>query len=331
MNLFQMHIMWYEAEMLNETLDSLQTALQYSTKPTEIRICLNTQTYLEEPIKGTPEDMIEKFSQHPVLAKATIIRKTNKDPFYNIADWRREQYNTEGCTYWGESDCLIPEEYFYTVENLSIDHPHFLAFASRKMWEPSWIKVEHESLKNLPHKKGRSAEAPFNWDDYIDFDPLKNFNRKQKEIKVLKLDAPKIDGSLIVLSPGLPKFIPDKMHFVEEDACAQFSFEKNNIPQYLVSNILKGHNYKHPLKRTNTLATRDDSLYQKYKAEALKIRTEFIPPSFNYTRRLKWSYLKGFTVRQFNNLRRRLKIKPVDYKQGELFAKIPMPQYGDHT
>lgn len=325
MNLFQMHIMWYEAEMLNETLDSLQNALRYSTKPTEIRICLNTQTYLEEPIEGTPEDMIEKFIHHPVLEKATIIRKTNNDTFYNIADWRREQYSSEGCTYWGESDCLIPREYFYTVENLNIDHPYFLAFASRKMWEPSWIKVEHEELKNIPHSIGKSTDAPFNWDDYISYDQLKDFNRKQKEIKVLKLYAPKIDGSLIVLSPGLPQFIPDKMHFVEEDACAQFCFEKNNIPQYLVSNILKGHNYKHPLKRTNTLATRDDSLYQQYKAEALQIKAEFIPPLFNYTRRLKWPYLKGMSVRQYNKLMRMLKLRPVEYMQGELYATIPMP------
>jgi hypothetical protein len=321
--------MWYEAEMLNETLDSLQNALRYSTQPTEIRVCINTQTYLEEPIEGTPEDMVGKFIHHSVLKNANIIRKTNNDPFYNIADWRRDHYNKEGVTYWGESDCLIPEEYFYTVEILNITHPHFLAFSSRKMWEPSWIKVEHQDLKNLPHKKGKSAETPFNWDDRIEFDELKRFNRKQKKIRVLKLDAPKIDGSLIVLSPGLPRFIPDKMHFVEEDACAQFSFEKNHIPQYLVSNILKGHNYKHPLKRTNTLATRDDSLYQKYKAEALKIRAEFIPPSFNYTRRLKWSYVKGMTTRQYNKLRRKLNLNPMDYKQGSLFAEIPMPEYVD--
>lgn len=322
-----MHIMWYEAEMLNETLDTLQAALQYSKVPTEIRICLNTQTYLEEPIEGKPEDMIEKFIHHQVLKNATIIRKTNNDSFYNIADWRREQYNQDGYTYWGESDCLIPEEYFYTIENLSIDHPHFIAFASRKMWEESWVKVEHEKLKNLEHKSGRSAEEPFNWDDYINYDQLKIFNKKQKEIVVLKLDVPKIDGSLIVLSPGLPQFIPDKMHFVEEDACAQFTFEKNHIPQYLVSNILKGHNYKHHLKRTNTLATRDDSLYQQFKAEALNVRAEFIPAHFNYLRRMKYSYFKGMIMRQINKIRRKLKIGSINYKQGRLLAKIPLPEY----
>ena len=328
MNLFQMHIMWYESEMLNETLDSLHQALQYSTKPTEIRICLNSQTYLEEPIEGKAEDMFGKFIHHPVLEGATIIHKTNEDPFYNIADWRREQYNNEGYTYWGESDCLVPEEYFYAIEQLDIKQPHFVAFSSRKMWEESWNKVEHESLKNLEHKKeGKSVDAPFNWDDQISFDQLQTFNRKQSEIRILKLHAPKIDGSLIVLSPGLPKFIPDKMHFVEEDSCAQFAFEKNGIPQYLVSNILKGHNYKHPLKRTNTLATRDDSLYQQYKAEALELKAEFVPPSFVYTRRFKWPYIKGMFVRQTNKFLRKLGLSPIDYRQGSLVKTIPVPKY----
>ncbi len=327
MNLFQMHIMWYEAEMLNETLDTLQAALQYSTVPTEIRICLNSQTYLEEPIKGKSEDMFDKFIKHPVLKNATIIKKTNNDPFYNIADWRREEYNQTGYTYWGESDCLIPEEYFYTVENLHIEHPHFIAFASRKMWEESWIKVEHQAIKNLPHLNGRSAEAPLHWDDYITFEQLKKFNRSQKEIKILLLDVPKIDGSLIVLSPGLPGFIPEEMHFVEEDTCAQFTFEQNKIPQYLVSTILKGHNYKHHLKRTNTLATRDDSLYQQYKADALRIRAEFIPQYFNYTRRMKYPYLKGMILRMLNKLRRKAGLNPRDYKQGSLHLTLPLPDY----
>ena len=39
--LFQMHIMWYESKMLNETLNSLQKALENTTNNVYIKICLN--------------------------------------------------------------------------------------------------------------------------------------------------------------------------------------------------------------------------------------------------------------------------------------------------
>ena len=37
--MFQMHVMWYESEMMNETLDSLQQALQYSKGDVDIKLC----------------------------------------------------------------------------------------------------------------------------------------------------------------------------------------------------------------------------------------------------------------------------------------------------
>ena len=111
MILYQQHIMWYESEMLNETLDSLQIALKYSTLPIDLEFCLNSQTYIETPIKGKPEDMFEKFKNHPILKNAKIIYKTDNDPFYNIGDWRREIYsNKHKYTVWGESDCLVPHQ-----------------------------------------------------------------------------------------------------------------------------------------------------------------------------------------------------------------------------
>ena len=68
MILYQQHIMWYESKMLNETLDSLQLALQYSTLPVDLKFCLNSQTYLEQPIQGSPEDMFEEFLNQKQLA-----------------------------------------------------------------------------------------------------------------------------------------------------------------------------------------------------------------------------------------------------------------------
>ena len=59
--------------------------------------------------------MFKKFLNHPVLENTTLIHKTDKDNFYNIGDWRREQYNEYGYTIWGESDCLMPDDMFYIL------------------------------------------------------------------------------------------------------------------------------------------------------------------------------------------------------------------------
>ena len=73
-----------------------------------------------------------------------------------------------------------------------------------------------------------------------------------------------------------PQFIPDDMHFVREDTCASIVFQQNNIPQYHVKNRLKGHNYYHPQKRTNTDATRDDKVWKKYSEKSMNAMHEFL-------------------------------------------------------
>jgi hypothetical protein len=57
-----------------------------------------------------------------------------------------------------------------------------------------------------------------------------------------------------------------------------------NIPQYHVSNIIKGHNYHHPHKRTNTMANRNEygevirggELVDNLKLESAIARNRFI-------------------------------------------------------
>jgi hypothetical protein len=261
--------MWYESKMINETLDSLQNALHYSSLPVDLKFCLNMQTYLETPIDGDPEDMFKEFLNHPVLKKAEIIYKTNKDPFYNIGDWRREIYlNDYKYTIWGESDCLIPEDYFYILSNIEINEPHILTLSSRVMWDNSWTIVEHVDLQSYPNLDNQNPSYnelfPYRYYDYIDNNEINKFNN-QFNIEIIKLDTWKVDGSLLSLSGGLPyPFIAPDMNFIEEDTCAAHFFSKKNIPQYHISTRIKGHNYYHPLKRTNTNSIRDNDIYKKY-------------------------------------------------------------------
>jgi hypothetical protein len=277
--LYQQHIMWYESSMLNETLDSLSQAIKNSPLPVDLKICLNSQTYLERPIKGSPKELFDMFLQHPILKNAEIIHKRDDEPFYNIGDWRREVYSKDHkYTVWGESDCLIPEEYFYILSSLSIQELHVVSLASRKMGDDSWRIVEFEGMENFHRswpERNDTIPVPYFARDYIDSEQLSKLN-DCGDIKIIRNNTPKIDGALLALSPGLPKFIPEDMHFAREDYCANLIFIKNNIPQYVIKNRIKGHNYNHPLKRTNTEATREDIIYKQYEAESFQALLNFV-------------------------------------------------------
>ena len=79
MILFQMHIMWYEAEMLNETFDSVYSALKYASN-TKVKLCFNSQTYIEKPVKGSSIEMFDAVKTHP-LTKANQAKKKAKPLF----------------------------------------------------------------------------------------------------------------------------------------------------------------------------------------------------------------------------------------------------------
>jgi hypothetical protein len=277
--LYQMHIMWYESKMINETLDSLQIAINNSPIPVDIKVCLNSQTFIETPEVGTPEEMFLDFVEHPVLDGVDFVYKSNANQFYNIGDWRRDIYDEDyKYTIWGESDCLVPEDYFYILSQLNIEHPHIVSLASRKMGDGSWAPVEFigmDSYNRSWPERNDSIPRPYFANDTMTYKELCGIN-DNGDISIVKIDTPKIDGALLALSPNLPKFIPDDLHFAREDYCANVAFIKRGIPQYLIKNRMKGHNYVHPHKRTNTNATRDDKLYKHYEMESYDAMKRFI-------------------------------------------------------
>jgi hypothetical protein len=277
--LYQQHIMWYESKMIWETLDSLEAALQNSKLEVNLKFCLNSQTYLEEPIEGRAEDMFEEFLHHPIMKRAEIIYKTDNDTFYNIGDWRREIYDKEyKYTVWGESDCLLPIDFFYILSNIEILNPHILSFASRKMWDSTWDCVEHRDLEKYERTINNSftAPKPFNSGDIITQKELDKFNNKT-DIEVQLNNTVKIDGSLLCISDGIDfQFIPNDMNFVREDFCAETVFKIKQIPQYVVKTRIKGHNYSHPLKRTNTDSKRTDEVFKQYETKSTIAMNNFI-------------------------------------------------------
>lgn len=279
--LYQQHVMWYESNMLNETLDSLHNAIKYSDLPVDINICLNSQTYLEKPIEGSSSDMFDIFIDHPVLRIAKITYKTDDDEFYNVGDWRREVYHNDyKYTIWGESDCLIPEDYFYILSNLDIQTPHIVSCASRIMWDDTWTIVEHEDLQKYPNLNNQIPTheelAPFRYYDCISLQELNDFNNRY-DITIKQLPFCKVDGSLLALSNNLPTpFIAHDLHFVREDTCAEMFFQKKQIPQFCITTRIKGHNYYHPKKRMNTMSSRNDSEYISMAQNSNSIISKFL-------------------------------------------------------
>lgn len=278
--LYHLHIMWYESKMINETLDSLHHAiklLEYAKLSSDIKIdvkiCLNHQTYIETPDEDNISELFNEFTQHPVLEDAVIISKTMDDEFYNIGDWRRENYGDEYNYYvWGESDSLVPEDYFINlaVLNEGVLGPHVVTYSQRKMWDRTWNEVEHDLLKFIPYDDfDKTTPEPLMAGHYISADQMNSFNRTFPAV-VCKINQLKIDGNMTAFSRGIPQpILPNDLHFAREDYAIQIWLEYNNIPQYHFSSKLKGHNSNHPNKRRFTKSTRGEELYKYYEKQSI--------------------------------------------------------------
>lgn len=277
-----MHIMWYESAMIPETFDSIKLALDTFVGDVKIKLCLNSQTYIEKPSEGVPEKMFEVFKDHPIMKIAEITYKTDNDEFYNIGDWRRDVYDPSSkYTVWGESDCLLPYDFFCILNEFNApENPSLLTFSSRKMWDDSWTCVEHSDLRKVLWKNGDvKPHIPkgLMLNEQIDQKFLDEYNDRFEQILIEKLPVVKIDGALLSISGGInEKFIPSDMHFAREDTCASYFFAYKRIPQYHVATRIKGHNYNHTSKRTNTLATRKDDVYKKYESDSSNAMMRFV-------------------------------------------------------
>lgn len=282
--LFNMHIMWYESGMINETLDSISNALVASNANVKFKFCLNSQTYIETPVSGSAADMFDQFKNHPLMRKAEVVYKTDTDEFYNIGDWRRDVYDPKAkYTIWGESDCLLPTTFFVALQNFKREEKHVVSFSSRKLWSDEWKLNEHDDIRkysysdntvNLLNKKLLTWEV-------IDQNTLNDFNKMFFQVDgnfhVEERTAPPREGSLVCISKGFDEnFIAKDLHFAREDTCFEKYCEVRKIPNFLFSKILKGHNYSHPLKRTNTNNTREEEAYKKYERQSLEAIDRFV-------------------------------------------------------
>ena len=146
------------------------------------------------------------------------------------------------------------------------------------MWDSSWDCVEHKEIEKYKREIDNllSAPKPYNSSNVITQWQLDDFNSKYP-IEVMLNNTIKIDGSLLCISNGIDfQFIGDDMNFVREDFCAEMVFKIKRIPQYVVNTRIKGHNYSHPLKRTNTNAKRSDDVFKQYEQKSTQSMKTFI-------------------------------------------------------
>jgi hypothetical protein len=255
-----MHISWIDAKIVPQTLTSIQNALEYSTVPTEIILLLNEQTFIDTPVERPPHEQWDYFMDHPLIPRCTVIRKTDEDEFWGVAKFRREFMNKEGLTYWGESDCMVPLEYFYISEHFDKsqpeDKPWVLSFAVRKMWG-GWEVIEHPTVQHhndhegLPKGDFMRCDSQFGNTSEERLENLYKFNEEQGEPQIVKLPTSRIEGAITVLKNMPDDLICPDIDFFHEDHNLELMMKCYNIPQYHVSNIIKGHDNWNPDKRTN--------------------------------------------------------------------------------
>lgn len=255
---YQMHISWFETEMALETIQSMLEAAEHTSIPVEVNLCLNAQTYLEEPITGTSIEMFDCITSHPKFPEWKVVWKTDEDSFYNVGDWRRDCYDSENLTVWGESDCLVPEIYFAYVESiykqLPTTSPYIVTLQQKKMWDSSWKPTEHTALQDFSLEQVRAINNKLvTGEGFLNLEELNNFNRAfQQQVKFTQTQYYKGDGALVYLSPGMPTpFIAEGLHMCGEDTYFFNYCAIKEIPMYMIEGLMKGHNTGHPKKRMN--------------------------------------------------------------------------------
>lgn len=270
-------VMWYEVEMFPEYIKSCVQMMEGIENPENVtfHFCFNLQEHLEKYDRSHGQyidflskklvDIATPMANIPKIKTKTEIR-TSQSEFYNIAKYRRDlNYNyCEKVDYvlWGETDSLWPDVTLQCIENvhetLGTETPKFiLSFASRVNWDSSWNITRHPLYENIEFQDNDEwvLNNEASEKSYMSIERMNEINCNGESIELLELHEPKADGSCLVISSELIKSgvnIPHALLHCGEDE----SFLRqaklvmgSNFRQYLVKNVLRVHNRRHPKKR----------------------------------------------------------------------------------
>ena len=273
--------MFYEVEMINEFVKSIyDTVCEVENRDNiTIDFLFNFSEYFEKVDTNqiSVDEIKVKFIEQVEFLRSTGVNVRynfyeNHNKIYTIGSYRRD-LNYKNCNdydyiVWGESDCLIPKEFFRVLESLSNYanenniNRFITTFATRKMWDESWSILEHNDFVNSKFydmkEEGWKTDKSSIWYT-MSSEEMNEINSKTEELDIRISSEPKFDGSLLVISSDLIRSgvnIPHACYACGEDA----SFERmckiimgKAYVQFVVKNILKVHNRVHPMKREYVL------------------------------------------------------------------------------
>lgn len=274
-------VQFYEVEMLPEYLESCIQMMEGIENPENVtfHFTIGMQEYFEEiddPVKvnGRICEIFQGFNpkgNRPILewkfgpAKLDIPNFNGISNFYNIARYRRD-LNYKWCervdyVLWGETDSLWPKQTLELIEAISsmVDAPkHIISFAYRVNWDSSWDVTRHPmfELEQFKESDDWVLNNEASEKSYMTLERMNEINNVPlDQVEIVELVNPKADGSCLVISSELIKAgvnIPHALLLCGEDE----SFLRvakhvmgRNFRQYLVKNILRVHNRRHPKKR----------------------------------------------------------------------------------
>lgn len=271
-------VMWYEVEMFPEYIESCLQMMEGIENPENVtfHFCFNLQEHFEKcdacDLKVF-DNPIEKIFHYRELKRLTDFKftirwnqKHTSEPFYNIAKYRRDlNYNycdQADFVLWGETDSLWPSETLQVIENVQETFgqetpKYILSFASRVNWDSSWDITRHPLYEKIQFQDNDEwvLNNEASEKSYMTLERMNEINATAEELEILELNEPKADGSCLVISSELIKSgvnIPHALLHCGEDE----SFLRqaklvmgSNFKQYLIKNILRVHNRRHPKKR----------------------------------------------------------------------------------
>ena len=279
-------IQWYEIELVEEYLKSVKKSVDSidNKKNVIIDLYFNTSQALEkiDEKQMTLSDIKSKYNQllkdifdydeefeSWVGCDYELKLKTNSHDgeIYTIADYRR-QFNDEYCEkvdvlMWGESDSIIPLQTFEILDSLhdgvkEQTQKYVLFFGTNKMWDESWKPIEHTDFTDKPFIEN-DTENWWSLKYNMSADEMYKINSKVEDLDIRTVNPYKFNGCGLVISSEVIKSgvnIPKSVFFIHEDTAFMHSLIKtfdNNIPQFIVKNILLVHNRKHTDKRSYIL------------------------------------------------------------------------------
>ena len=262
-------VQFYEIDIIEDYLKSLKYAREdiENKENIEVDICLNLNQGLEQ-LDESKINMLDIKERMDTLVGDNIgylnLRYwVNTERIYTIADYRRD-FNDRYCErvdvlMWGESDSLIPRQTFEIIDNLhnaaKESTPKYVGFFSTcKMWDDTWKVLEHPDFTDKPFIE-MDTENWWSLRYNMSQEEMDKINDKVEDLDIQVTQNLKFNGCGLIISSDVIKSgcnIPRSVFFVHEDTAFMNNcliHFRNQLPQYIIKNVLLVHNRKLPNKR----------------------------------------------------------------------------------